>query len=174
MMCTMTEDEMLAVTADANFEQYFLVSPEKITMLKDTAGIRPTDSVMELGAGAGTVARSLPECESLTVVELDDRLVALLRKNAPRAHVVRGDALRVIREIPCDVLISNLPNGVTESLLDILPEISFRTAVITVGGSADLDRLRPAFNWSEVTTISGDDFVPPQAAISRVVRVTPA
>jgi 16S rRNA A1518/A1519 N6-dimethyltransferase RsmA/KsgA/DIM1 with predicted DNA glycosylase/AP lyase activity len=171
MMSTMTGDEALAVVADPAFDQHFLVSPEKLALLIAAAGIMPTDRVVEVGAGAGTVARTLPQSGSLTVVELDDRLIGRLRENVPDARIIQGDALTTIREVSCDVLISNLPNDITESLLDILPEIPFRTAVLTVGKSADLVRLGEKFECSEVTTISGPDFVPPQPQVSRIVRV---
>jgi 16S rRNA A1518/A1519 N6-dimethyltransferase RsmA/KsgA/DIM1 with predicted DNA glycosylase/AP lyase activity len=170
----MSDDDALAVAADPSFGQHFLVSPTKLSLLVEAAGIRPTDHVVELGAGAGTVARSLPDCERLTVVELDDRLIGRLRRNVPCAVVIQGDALRVIHEISCDVLIGNLPNAVTESLIDVLPELPFRTAVLAVGETSDLERLRPGLEWSEVTTISGDDLVPPQRGTSRIVRIVPA
>ena len=73
-----------------------------------------------------------------------------------------------------DVLIGNLPNKVTESLLGLLPALQFRVAVLAVGESTDLDQLVPDFSWSEVTRITGDDFVPPQRSVSRIVRVIPA
>ena len=73
-----------------------------------------------------------------------------------------------------DVLIGNLPNTVTESLLRLLPELTFRVAVLAVGESANLDQLGPDFSWSEVARITGDDFVPPQLSVSRIVRVVPA
>jgi hypothetical protein len=72
-----------------------------------------------------------------------------------------------------DVLIGNLPNRVTESLLGLIPDLTFRVAVLAVGESTDLDRLGPDFSWSEITRITGDDFVPPQPSVSRIVRVLP-
>ena len=77
------------------------------------------------------------------------------------------------RTISFDVLIGNLPNAVTESLLMLMPRLSFRTAILAVGESADLDKLSDAFSWFEVTRITGDDFLPPQPSVSRIVRVVP-
>jgi hypothetical protein len=99
-------------------------------------------------------------------------VINFLQQNVPHAVVIQGDALKLIEEIPCDVLIGNLPNQVTVALLDILPRLSFRTAVLAVGESTDLDVVRSAFNWSEVTRITGDDFIPPQPSVSRIVRIT--
>jgi hypothetical protein len=55
-----------------------------------------------------------------------------------------------------------------------MPELTFRVAVLAVGEFTDLDQLEPHFSWAEVARISGDDFVPPQASVSRIVRVVPA
>jgi 16S rRNA A1518/A1519 N6-dimethyltransferase RsmA/KsgA/DIM1 with predicted DNA glycosylase/AP lyase activity len=169
----MPTDREIAANADPNFQQHFLVSVEKLSKLISAAGIRREDDVLEVGAGIGTVARELPKSRSLTLVELDDRLIGYLRQNVPHANVVQGEALEMIRLMSFDVLIGNLPNRVTESLLGLIPALTFRVAVLAVGESTDLGQLGPEFTWSEVTRITGDDFVPPQPSVSRIVRVVP-
>lgn len=166
-------DREMAAHADPQLQQHFLVSPGKLSQLVAAAGISPADDVVELGAGIGTVARELPPCRSLTVVEFDERLIGYLRENVPDAKVLQGDALEIVQGLDFDVLVSNLPHAVTESLLTLLPSLSFRTAVLAVGESTDLRRLGSAYSWSEVTTITGDDFLPPQGSVSRIVRVSP-
>jgi hypothetical protein len=166
-------DREIAALADPQLGQHFLVSPQKLSALVTAAGIRPTDDVLEAGAGIGTVARELPPSRSLTLVELDERFIAFLRQSAPHAKVVQGDALAIIREASFDVLIGNLPHAVTAKLLKFLPTLSFRTAVLAVAESADLDCLGTGFSWSEVTRVTGDDFLPPQPSISRIVQITP-
>src|SRR5262249_11156709 len=151
-----------------------LVSAEKLSKLVAAAGIRPTDDVLEVGAGIGTVARVLPKARSLTVVELDKRIIEFLRQNVPHAKVMQGDALEIIQKISFDVLIGNLPYAVTMSLLKLMPKLSFRTAILSVGESTDLDSLGPEFSWSEVTRTTGDDFLPPQVSVSRIVKVSPS
>jgi 16S rRNA A1518/A1519 N6-dimethyltransferase RsmA/KsgA/DIM1 with predicted DNA glycosylase/AP lyase activity len=170
----MPSDHEAAAHADPQLGQYFLVSDDKLAQVIVAAGIRPTDDVLEVGAGIGTVARALPKSRSLTVVELDKRLIEFLRQNVPHAKVLQGDALEIIRSMSFDILIGNLPHAVTESLLILMPSLSFRTAVLAVGESTDLDKLGAAFSWSEVTRITGDDFLPPQPSVSRVVRVVPS
>jgi 16S rRNA A1518/A1519 N6-dimethyltransferase RsmA/KsgA/DIM1 with predicted DNA glycosylase/AP lyase activity len=169
----MPTDREIAASADPKLQQHFLVSAQKLAKLVTAADIRPTDDVLEVGAGIGTVARQLPSSRNLTLVELDDRLIGFLRENVPHANVVQGDALEMIRLVSFDVLIGNLPNKVTESLLGLLPTLQFRVAVLAVGESTDLDQLVPNFSWSEVARITGDDFVPPQRSVSRIVRVVP-
>jgi 16S rRNA A1518/A1519 N6-dimethyltransferase RsmA/KsgA/DIM1 with predicted DNA glycosylase/AP lyase activity len=164
-------DGDLSSYADPARGQYFLVSPDKIALLVDAAGIRPRDDVVEIGAGAGTVARHFPVCGSLTVVELDERLVETLARNVPSARVVNDDALEVIRNGTFDVIVSNLPGCVTEVFIDVLSELSFRTVVMAVDQASDLSQLVPKYSVEDITEIGGSDFVPPQPTISRVVRV---
>jgi 16S rRNA A1518/A1519 N6-dimethyltransferase RsmA/KsgA/DIM1 with predicted DNA glycosylase/AP lyase activity len=146
---------------------------DKISLLLEVAGIRTEDHVIELGAGAGTIARCLPECKSLTLVELDERLIPILVRNVPSATVVQGDALALVRTLPFDVLIGSLPNAVTNSLFELLPDVEFRTAVLAVGEEADLSQLEREFSVSEVARISDDDFIPAQPSVSRLVRLSP-
>jgi 16S rRNA A1518/A1519 N6-dimethyltransferase RsmA/KsgA/DIM1 with predicted DNA glycosylase/AP lyase activity len=169
----MPTDREIAANAEPEFQQHFLVSAEKLTKLISAADIRPTDDVLEVGAGIGTVAREIPKSRSLALVELDERLIGFLRQNVPHANVVQGEALEIIRLMSFDVLIGNMPNTVTESLLRLIPELTFRVAVLAVGESTDLNQLEPRFSWVEVTRITGDDFMPPQLSVSRIVRVAP-
>lgn len=167
------DDREIAAQADPALGQHFLVSADKLSKLVAAAGIRPTDNVVELGAGIGTVARNLPTCESLTLVEFDGRLIEALRRNVPHAHAIQGDALELLQEMPFDVLIGNLPHRVTESLIEMMPGLSFRVAVLSVAESADLNRLGAGFAWSEVARTTGEDFMPPQPSVSRLVRIAP-
>src|SRR5580704_15349096 len=116
----MPTDREIAANADPKLQQHFLVSAEKLSKLVSAAGVRPTDDVLEVGAGIGTVARELPRSRNLTLVEFEDRLLAYLRRNVPHAKVVQGDALEIIHTMQFDVLIGNLPHRVTESLLTII------------------------------------------------------
>src|SRR6266702_815818 len=170
----MQSDREMAARADPKFHQHFLVSAEKLSRLIAAADIQPTDDVVEVGDGIGTVARELPRSKSLTVIEFDERLIGFLRQNVPHANVMQGNALEIIQRVSFEVLIGNLPHAVTESLLKLMPSLSFRAAVLAVAESADLDSLGPGFSWSEVTRTTGDDFLPPQHGVSRIVKVVPA
>jgi 16S rRNA A1518/A1519 N6-dimethyltransferase RsmA/KsgA/DIM1 with predicted DNA glycosylase/AP lyase activity len=167
------DDSYLDSIADSDWEQYFLVNPEKIALIVEAAGIQPTDRVIEIGAGAGTVARHLPPTADLTVVELDDRLIPHLRRNVPSAVVVNDNALAVVRRQPADVLICNLPTTVTRKLLADLDQLSFRTAVISVGSLDHVEDLTSRYRVTELAPITGTDFRPPQPVISYLVRIVP-
>ncbi len=173
MIVAVTEDEIIEL-ADAAHDQYFLTAPAKLSLLIDAAAIHITDHVVEVGAGIGTVARQLPPSASLTLIELDARFSDILQANVPTARVMQGDALTLLRDIRCDVLVSNLPASITESLIDLLPALKPRTAIMAVGEDTILERLKPQFTYEVIATIGGDDFQPPQPVQSRLVKVTRA
>ena len=85
----------------------------------------------------------------------------------PHANVVQGEALDIIRLMSFDVLIGNLPNRVTESLLRLIPELTFRVAVLAVGEFTDLDQSEPHFSWTEVEKISWYLLRSPRSPASR-------
>jgi 16S rRNA A1518/A1519 N6-dimethyltransferase RsmA/KsgA/DIM1 with predicted DNA glycosylase/AP lyase activity len=165
-----TDDEAITRLADADRDQYFLSAPDKLALLVEAAGIRPTDRVVEIGAGIGSVARSLPPSASLTLVELDHRLTDVLRASAPHAEVIQGDALSILQDIPCDVLLSNLPRRPTRDLIAMMPDLTFRAAVVAMDRSFDLGELRRHFKVAVVTSVSGGDFKPAQPVESLLVR----
>jgi 16S rRNA A1518/A1519 N6-dimethyltransferase RsmA/KsgA/DIM1 with predicted DNA glycosylase/AP lyase activity len=167
----MTDEEIFAI-ADTAKGQYFLTAPDKLAILVRAAEIRLTDHVVEIGAGIGTVARTLPPCASLTLIELDSRFTDILRVNVPNAQVIQGDGLTMLQHIRCDMLLSNLPAPTTESLIDLLPDLQFRTAVIAMSTDTPLDRLKPHFTSETVAIIGGSDFQPPQPVQSMLVKAT--
>lgn len=167
----MTEEEIVAL-ADTARDQYFLTAPDKLARLVAAAGIKATDHVVEVGAGVGTVATVLPSCASLTLIELDPRLNNALRANVPNAHIIQGDALVLLCGMSCDVLISNLPAAATELLIDLLPTLPPRVAVVAVREGAVLDKLKPEFSFQLITTVGGNDFQPSQPTRSQLMKIT--
>ena len=134
----MPVDDELNIETNPDLDQHFLSNPAKLALVIEAAGIRPTDRVVEVGAGIGTVAEQVPSCQSLTVIEYDAKLTPNLRRRVPHARVIQGDALTMLPTVRCDVLLSNLPAKLTATLAELLPRLEFRVALITV---ASIDEL---------------------------------
>jgi 16S rRNA A1518/A1519 N6-dimethyltransferase RsmA/KsgA/DIM1 with predicted DNA glycosylase/AP lyase activity len=165
----------LAAYADPEMDQHFLINQDKLARIVAAAEVEATDRILEIGAGLGTVARELPRAKSLTLVELDSRLIEPLRAAVPWAHVVNGNALEILGTFDFDVLISNLPHSVTVAVMAMLPSLTFRTALVTMGETADITGLIEAGFRSElVARIGGDDFSPPQESFAQVVKFSRA
>ena len=154
-------------------EQHFLTNPQKLNALVAAAQIRPDDRVLELGSGGGTVAAVLPPC-TLTLVELDGQLAESLRARFPNASVVSGDALLALEHLKADVILSNLPDSLTNDVLAKLNRKPFRRAVIAVHEDDDVDALSAAFGLrlEPLVTLYEHDFTPPQPFRSQLLLVT--
>jgi 16S rRNA A1518/A1519 N6-dimethyltransferase RsmA/KsgA/DIM1 with predicted DNA glycosylase/AP lyase activity len=167
-------DDEPPIETNAELDQHFLSNPAKLALLIEAAGIRSTDHVVEAGAGIGTVAECVPSCQRLTVIEYDINLVPCLRKRVPHAQVIQGDALVFLPTLRCDVLLSNLPSRLTAPLVDLLPRLGFRLAVITVSSIDELAALERVFEIESVTVLEPDDFRPRQSARAEIARVARA
>lgn len=125
--------------------QNFVVDPNTIRKVLAVADLNPEDSVLEMGAGAGSLTVGLAGLvRSVVAVERDPRLVEVLGEvleGAGNVDVVEADALRLeLGSIAADRMVSNLPYNVATPLvmrvLEQAPGISDLTVMVQkeVGG----------------------------------------
>jgi len=66
--------------------QNFLVDPQLRDRVAEEAGVGPGDSVLEVGAGPGSLTVALAErAEKVIALEIDRRLIGVLREVSPPA-----------------------------------------------------------------------------------------
>jgi 16S rRNA (adenine1518-N6/adenine1519-N6)-dimethyltransferase len=105
--------------------QNFLVDPVLRDRVAEEAGIRPGDTVLEVGAGPGALTVALAErAARVLAVELDHRLAGVLREvvtGDPKVEVLEGDVLKL--PLPAvEVVAGNIPYYLTGALLPRLLE----------------------------------------------------
>ena len=100
-----------------SFGQNFLIDAGLRDRVLEEAGIEPTDEVLEIGAGAGTLTTGLAaRCRRLVAVELDQAMLRILREVAgghANLEVVAGDILKLDTQalFPAggEVVVGNIP-----------------------------------------------------------------
>jgi 18S rRNA (adenine1779-N6/adenine1780-N6)-dimethyltransferase len=105
---------------DKAFGQHILKNPLVVQSIVDKAGIKGTDTVLEIGPGTGNLTMKLLEvAKKVIAVELDPRMVAELQKrvqgtdHAHKLQIIHGDVMKV--DLPFfDVCVANIPYQVRE------------------------------------------------------------
>lgn len=114
-----------AVRPATGIGQHFLVDRSALAAIVDAAALGPDDDVLEIGPGPGVLTAALADrVRSVTAVEIDPRMVAVLRDTVgdrKNVRVVRADALAVdlfsLGERPPTRIVANLPYQITSPLL---------------------------------------------------------
>ncbi|CAN5234716.1 16S rRNA (adenine(1518)-N(6)/adenine(1519)-N(6))-dimethyltransferaseRsmA [soil metagenome] len=112
------------VRAATSLGQRFLVDRQVLGAIVGAAELGPAEDVLEVGPGPGVLTRALADlARSVTAVEIDERMVLLLREtlaDRPNARVVHADALAVdLFSVggPPSRIVANLPYQITSPLL---------------------------------------------------------
>ncbi|MDQ3785441.1 MAG: 16S rRNA (adenine(1518)-N(6)/adenine(1519)-N(6))-dimethyltransferase RsmA [Actinomycetota bacterium] len=119
--------------------QNFVVDPNTIRKVLSVADLQPEDSVLEVGAGAGSLTLGLAGvARNVVALECDPRLVGVLGEileGAGNVDVVEADAMRLdLGSVAVGKLVSNLPYNVATPLvlqaLEQAPQISHLTVMV--------------------------------------------
>lgn len=106
---------------ELKFGQNFLCDEEIINNIVDLCEIGSGDRVLEIGPGLGSLSVPLSEAsDSLTVVEIDKRLVSFLEDQLKlKANIISSDFLKLnsYDASNIDVVVSNLPYYVMTDIM---------------------------------------------------------
>ena len=180
---------------DKGLGQHFLVHPPTVDAIVAAACLCP--GILEIGPGPGVLTGPLSEnAEGLIAVELDPTMPRLLAESAPKARVVKDDALKadlglLLAELPAPrAVVSNLPYYITGPLLGRIADAraGFDIAVLMMqrevaerilAGPGKRERgalsvaLQSQFEISRVANVPPGAFLPPPKVESAVLRLVP-
>lgn len=169
-------------------DQIFLADEGLQEKVVGYADLKPSDKVLEIGAGIGNLTEHIPkECE-VTAIERDGKMAtALKHQNLPNTSVLRRDVMAVHMEnLDFDKVISNLPYSLSTPLTFKLLKLDWEVAVLIYQkeygeriaaepGSTDFSRLSLKVNYQCETEllegIPSDKFYPEPETDSAVIRL---
>ena len=100
-----------------SLDQCFMINPEDIRLIIKTAELKPTDYVLEIGAGTGMLTKKLCKAaRKVIAVEKDRRLIKILSRMLSKeknVEIVSNDIIKT--GIPqVNKIVSNLPYGIVD------------------------------------------------------------
>ncbi len=115
-------------------DQNFMTDSSLIRKIVSLAGIRPGETVLEIGAGIGTLTPEIArKAKRVVAVDIDKRFVPILKESCPsNVEIVTGNILKLIGGLKFDRIISNTPYSICEPLLQKLARLEFERAVLTL------------------------------------------
>ena len=149
---------------DAALDEQQLVDPEVIKSLIEASGLEPSDTVLEIGPGAGNITVELAaRANKVVAIEKNPKFTSLLRERLlgfSNVEIVEGDAMS-IRLPHFDVLVSNLPYSIAEATLQRLTWAKFKTASLIVSSTfaSILTAVQGTSKYSKLTYEIGLFFV---------------
>jgi 18S rRNA (adenine1779-N6/adenine1780-N6)-dimethyltransferase len=182
------------VTPNTQLGQHFLKNPAVIAAIIQKAGVKSTDTVLEIGPGTGNMTVPLlQQSKNVVALEMDSRMVREVLKRVEhtdlthKLKVIQGDAIRTKWPF-FDLMVANLPYQISSSvvfkLLSHRP--MFRCAVIMFQeefalrltarpGEALYCRLsvntQLLAKVDQLLKVARNNFRPPPKVESRVVRI---
>ena len=128
------------VRAAKSIGQHFLVDRGALAAIVDAAEVGDRDDVLEVGPGPGVLTAALADhARSVTAVEIDERMVAILRDTLgerTNVKIVRASALEVdlyaVGDRRPTRIVANLPYQITTPLLERFLADPRRPPVIVV------------------------------------------
>ncbi len=127
------------VTPKKSLGQNFLFDPAILDRIVKAGEVGPTDTVLEIGPGAGSLTRQLARAAARVIaVELDQRLLPVLEYTTgdlPNVTLVPGDILQIDLEQNLNFqykVIANIPYYLTSALIRHLLEASIRPSLLVL------------------------------------------
>jgi len=171
-------------------DQYFVRDDVILERELYLADVRPTEVVLEIGAGNGSLTRLISEkARKVIAIEKDPILAKFLRESLPsRVEVIEGDALEM--DFPSfDKAMGNLPYSVSSPLIFKLLEYDFSLGVFCLQrefaekmtsspGTKDYSRLSVMVSLRTSMTVLSmtvprESFWPEPGVDSAIVKLAP-
>lgn len=181
------------IRLDKNKSQNYLVDNNKLNNILHHADIRSNETVLEIGAGIGTLTIPMAKKASKVIaIEKDSAISDILRdrlvqENINNVEVINEDALKIDFP-PFDKVVSNLPYQISSPITFKFLEYDFKKAVLMYQlefakrmnakfNTKEYSRLSVALHFRAdikiIDTLSPEAFIPQPKVNSAVIELIP-
>ncbi len=127
--------EQYNIRLDKNKSQNYLVDNNKLNIILENADIQEDETILEIGAGIGTLTIPMAKkAKKVIAIEKDPLIVDVLRQRIIKEkisniEVIKADALKI--DFPeFDKVVSNLPYQISSPVTFKLLEYPFKKAIL--------------------------------------------
>ncbi|MCX6819167.1 MAG: hypothetical protein NT129_04180 [Candidatus Aenigmarchaeota archaeon] len=158
-------------------DQFFLQDEDILNKEIQLADLKSDNIVLEIGAGPGNLTEKIAKKSRVMAIEKDKRFIPLLER-IENTTVICDDAIKAVKDLYFDKIISNIPYSISKKLLLELLKKQWERAVLIVQkefaekmlGSSKLSLLiEDCADLSLVEYIPASDFYPPAVESALVV-----
>ena len=179
------------IRANKKLGQHFLIDEEALKKLVDAAGIKPDETILEIGPGFGILTDELvKKARRVVAVEKDERMISLLRTytgESANLEIIRDDVMEAdLSHLLAYSVVANLPYYITSpvirSFLTAAPKPERMVLTVQKEVAERITESPPgsvmAFSTQYYAvpellfTIPRGAFLPPPAVESAVIRLT--
>ena len=162
------------VDAQHSLGQNFLTDQTIRDAVADAAEVAPDDDVLEVGAGPGTLTAALARrCRRLVAVELDRRLIPVLREvvaGHDNVEIIQADILRfdIHAAFPQggEVVAGNIPYSLTGALIEKLLQPAPRPRRLSLVVQSEVAERWAASTGASLSTVAVQVFATPRIAMT--------
>lgn len=171
---------------ETGLDQHFMVDRSLIKRIVGYSELKEDDIVLEIGPGKGFLTKELVKKCKVIVVEKDEKFKRELSKLAKvnkNLEIIFGNALKLIKKLRFNKIVSNIPYNISEPLFKQIFKLQIEFAILTVSESFAEKLLDNSskiglqtnlfFSIEKLEEISREAFLPRPRTDSAVLKIIP-
>ena len=172
---------------EVKFDQHFMKDNFYLDLICQSADIKSSDVIFEIGPGHGDLTKKLLEKKPCKVIscELDKKLISHLeriqKKNKKDFEFIMGNGLVEFDNCNFNKLVANIPYSITEPLYKKLLDSDCEFALMLHGIDFYKNMTERQTRWNYfvnayyeielIDEVAGEEFTPPTKVVSVIVRL---
>ena len=173
---------------EVKFDQHFMKDNFYLDLICESADIKSSDVIFEIGPGHGDLTKKLLEKKPCKVIscELDKKLIPHLeriaKKNKKDFEFIMGNGLIEFENQNFNKLVANIPYSITEPLYKKLLDSNVEFALMLHGIDFYKNMTDRQTRWNFfvnafyeielIDEVAGEEFTPPTKVVSAIVRLS--